>query len=145
MRQISDHCAVFLSPFITKPPLDTTILSTSPARNNCSPGFLEHVGMCFSMTHFSLCIIQESSQVRTCPKRCLLPQSVFPPYFITWSCHDKLENLHLCCDSFPAGSITTAEQLDFSYFPPLPQCSPAGTLQDLALWTLLLTGISCRV
>lgn len=145
MRQISDHCAVF--------PLTFHCQSTSgyhnsqhiSCRNNCSPGFLEYLGMCFSTTHFSLCIIHERYQGRTCPKGCLLPHSLLPPYFITWMCHDKLANLHPCCDwepCFPACSITTAKRLDFSYFS--PQRCPAGTLWGFRLWTSSLTGISCR-
>lgn len=45
---------LFLSCFITKLPPDTTALRTFPARNNCSPGFPEYLGVCFSATNFSL-------------------------------------------------------------------------------------------
>lgn len=57
---------LFLSHFITKLPPDTTVLRTFPARNNCSPDFLEYRGVCFSTTHFSLCIIQENHWGRIC-------------------------------------------------------------------------------
>lgn len=129
----------FLSRFITKVPLDATVLSTFPARNNCSPHFQENIGMCFSTTHFSLCIIQEGYQGKICHKGCLLPESLFPPYFISWSSHDKLPNLHLyrdweCC--FPAWSITTATQQGFGYFPPTElSCRSTAGLQALAIVT----------
>lgn len=120
------------SHFITKLPPDTTILSTFPARNNCSTGCLEYIGMCFSMTHFSLCIVQKSCWGRTCPKVCLLPQSLFLSDFIAWSCHDKLANLHPCCDSLEHNPCKTT-RFELFPLPPVPAFSCRNTARPQAL------------
>lgn len=118
---------LFISHFTSKLPPNTTIHNMFTAKNNCSPGFVEYIGVCFFNTNFSLCIIQKSYQGKTSPKGCLLPQSLLLPSFITWSCHDKLATL---CSSdceypLPAWSMTTAKHLGCSYF-----FAPGALLQD---------------